>query len=337
MNTKTTPRDFFLHLGATVALFASVISIINLAFSIIDYYKPDPLASYFYAGNIAWPVSMLIILVPVLYVLEYIISRDIKKVAEKADLWIRRWRIYLTLFLTGATIIGDLIALINVYLSGEISSRFIYKVLAVFVIAIVVFFYYLLTKNHNTGAVDPNIPVVGVNTKKALVFAYIGIIVVIVTIVFGFLVVGSPGKQRNLRFDNQRVNDLGNIQWQVISYWQQKKTLPDKLSDLNDSISGFVIPNDPKSGLSYEYTIKVKNASLGEPKIQPSFELCADFALPTPDDKGRGDYKGGYGGIGIDSMYYPIGNDNWKHQSGRTCFVRSIDPDKYPVNPKTSI
>lgn len=333
MNTKTTPRDFFLHLGATVALFASVISIINLAFSIINYYRPDPLASYFYAGNIAWPISMLIILVPVLYVLEYVINRDIKKMAEKADLWIRRWRIYLTLFLTGATIIGDLIALVNVYLSGEISSRFIYKVLAVLVIAVVVFFYYLLTKNRDFTSVS-TLP----KAKRATILAYIGIIVVILAVVFGFLVVGSPTKQRNLRFDNQRISDLNNIQWQIISHWQQKKTLPEKLSDMNDSISGFKIPNDPKTDLPYEYKVKVRGIGLDESKAQPSFEVCADFALPTQDNKGRGDFYGGYyGGIAMDVSYpvsYPDGNNNWKHEAGRSCFTRSIDPQKYPVSEK---
>lgn len=334
MNTKTTPRDFFLHLGATVALFASVISIINLAFSVINYYKPDQLAGYFYAGNIAWPISMLIILVPVLYVLEYFINRDIKKIPEKNDLWIRRWRIYLTLFLTGATIIGDLIALVNVYLNGEISGRFIYKVLAVLVITTVVFLYYLLVKNQNSVTDSTSI---FSNIKKATALAYVGLVLVIVAIVFGFLVVGSPTKQRNLRFDNQRVSDLGNIQWQVINHWQQKKTLPEKLTDMNDSISGFKIPNDPKTDLSYEYIVKNKGGITGS-NIQPSFELCADFALPTEDNKGRGDYYGGgYGGIALSRDYavsYPNGDENWKHSAGRNCFVRSIDPQKYPIYEK---
>ncbi len=334
MNTKTTPRDFFLHLGATVALFASVISIINLAFSIINYYRPDPLAGYFYAGYIAWPISMLIILIPVLYVLEYMIKRDIKKMAEKADLWIRRWRIYLTLFLTGATIIGDLIALVNVYLSGEISSRFIYKVLAVLVIATIVFLYYLLTKNQD---VEADSTATFSNARNATILAYIGIVVVIVAIVFGFMVVGSPTKQRNLRFDNQRVSDLNNIQWQIINHWQQKKTLPEKLSDMNDSLSGFTIPNDPKTDLPYEYTVKVKDDGNIGSKVKPSFELCANFALPIEDNKGRGEYYGGYGGIAISRDYavsYPNGDENWKHDAGRTCFTRSIDPQKYPVYEK---
>lgn len=331
MNTRTTPKDFFLHLGAIIALFASVISIINLSFSIINYYLPDQLAGYFYAGSIAWPVSMLVVLVPLLYVLEYLINKDIGKIPEKADLAVRKWRIYLTLFLTGATIIGDLVALIYTYMSGEVSGRFIYKVIAVLVISSVVFFYYLLVKNRRdeTGAVHPN-------TKKAMIFAYIGIVVFAVSIVLGFMVVGSPSKQRNLRFDSQRISDLSSIQWRVISHWQQKGALPASLEELNDPISNYPVPTDPKNKNPYGYRVISSNTAPGG---KVSFELCAEFALKSGDDKGRGDYYGKGGGIYMDSMAfidYPGVDSSWKHDAGLTCFERTIDPDKYPVNPKPS-
>ena len=132
MTPKTTPKDFFLHLGAVVALYASAIALINLCFSIVNYYNPDALGPAISArASIAWPVSMLVVLIPVLYVLEWLIGRDLIRSPEKREIWIRRWRIYLTLFLAGATIVGDLIALINTYLNGEVTSRFIYKILIV--------------------------------------------------------------------------------------------------------------------------------------------------------------------------------------------------------------
>lgn len=322
MNTKTTPRDFFLHLGALIVLIVSVVSIINLYFSIINYYFPDQLAGYFYSSNIAWPISVLIILVPVLYIFEYLINKDIAKSIEKAELWIRRWRVYLTLFITGATIIGDLIVLLNVYFSGEISTRFLYKVLIVIIISGIIFTYYILSKNNSIDQGKNNI-------KK--ISAILGIVVTLLAVVLGFMVVGSPTKQRNLRFDSTRVSDLSSIQWQVISYWQQKGILPVSLDDLNDSISGYVVPIDPKTKANYEYkSLTVNN--------KPNFELCANFALETPDNKGRGDYYGGNSyGIATDAMYnvgYPDGDDNWKHSAGRSCFTRTIDSDKYPINPK---
>ncbi|MFA6601552.1 MAG: DUF5671 domain-containing protein [Candidatus Paceibacterota bacterium] len=337
MNNNTTPKDFFLHLGATVALYAAVIALVNLSFSIINYYNPDQLASYFYGNSVVWPISMLIILVPLLYILEYYIIRDIRKLPGKESIWIRRWRIYLTLFLTGATIVGDLIALINTYLNGEISARFVYKILAVLVIAGIVFVYYLLSKTQNQPGQEQV-----KSSKTQQIFAWLGLVVALVAIVFGFITVGSPAKQRNLRFDSQRVSDLSNIQWQIINYWQQKGKLPSALSDLNDSIGGYNIPTDPKTEASYEYAVKTPlSATNSAPALssKPSFELCAIFALATQDNKGRGEYYGRGGiayssSVSIDS-YMIDGGDNWKHAAGRVCFERTIDPDKYPIIKKT--
>jgi hypothetical protein len=57
--------------------------------------------------------------------------------------------------------------------------------------------------------------------------------------------------------------------------------------------------------------------------------------LPTQDNKGRGDFTGGiiYPTVAIDGGYIS-GSDNWKHDAGKVCFSRTIDPEKYPVNPK---
>lgn len=323
MNTKTTPRDFFLHLGAIVALIVSVVSIINLSFSIINYYFPDQLAGYFYVSDIAWPISVLIVLLPVLFVLEYFIEKDIKINVEKAEIWIRRWRVYLTLFVAGATIVGDVIALLNVYLSGEISVRFLYKILAVIIISGIVFTHYLLSKNY---------PAIGSKThlvKKIL--PWLAIIIGLIAIILGFVVVGSPTRQRNLKMDSQRISDLSSIQWQIINHWQQKESLPKALDELNDSISGYVVPVDPQTKVPYIYKNSLTNDNY-------SFELCADFALESEDNKGRGKFGNGYyGGVATDAMYsvgYSDGYDNWKHSKGPTCFTRTIDPDKYRIDKK---
>ena len=318
MNNKTTPKDFFLHLGATVALYAAVIALINLWFAIVNYLHPDVLAGYFTANAVAWPISVLVVLIPVLYALEWVLVRDIRRIPEKADLWVRRWRIYLTLFLSGATIVGDLIALVNTYLSGEITSRFSLKVLVILVVCGVTFAYYLLARVMNE--------VRGRAARKVL--AAVGLVIVLAGIVLGFWIVGSPAHQRDLRFDNQRVSDLSNIQWQIVGEWQRTGTLPASLDAVRDSISGNVIPKDPETDAPYEYVVKGK----------ASFELCATFALPTQDVKGRGTYPaygGGFGGVYMSrDVAYPGIDDNWNHETGHACFTRTIDPSRYPVNPK---
>lgn len=125
---------------------------------------------------------------------------------------LRRWLTYLTLFLTGIAIATDLIVLINSFLSGEITNRFVLKVVVVLVTTGLIFGYYLWDMRY--GSVS--------NTKVPNIFRIVAILIVVASLVTGFIVMGSPGKQRNLRLDEQKVNDLQSIQWQVISYWQQK-------------------------------------------------------------------------------------------------------------------
>jgi hypothetical protein len=314
---KTTPKDFFLNLGATIALYVAVGALINLLFSIINYYFPDQLAGYFYGNVVATPISMLVVLIPILYVIEYLIKKDIQITPQKADLWVRRWRIYLTLFLTGIVLAGDLIALINTYLNGEISSRFVYKFLAILVVIGIVFAYYLLER-------------INIRQNVKTILAYAGIVVIVAAIVIGFITVGSPTKQRSMRFDMERINDLQNLQWQILSYWQQKEGLPTSLDVLKDPLSGTIVPNDPKTDEPYEYRVKGPL----------TFELCANFDLKYEDTKGRGESGYGRGGyfpmpMAYDMSYPYMGeNENWKHEAGRTCFERTIDPEKYDNTPR---
>lgn len=319
-----TPKDFFLHLGATIVLYAAAGALINLWFSVINYYNPDALAGYFYGNTVAWPISMLIVLVPTLYVLEWLIGRDIARLSEKASLAIRKWRIYVTIFLAAALLIGDLIALINVYLNGEITSRFLWKILVILVLSGLVGMHYFYSLY----------PQLKLSSLVRRVAPWAGIALVLGAVVMGFIAVGSPATQRALRFDNQRVNDLSTIQWQVINYWQTKETLPPTLADAIDPIYGIKLSKDPETKADYEYRV----ISNDIPNKNISFELCATFSRPTQDTEGRGEFGYGRGGFGVaypayDSIaigYPGDGQDVWKHEAGRTCFMRTIDPDRFP-------
>jgi hypothetical protein len=298
---KTSPKDFFFHLGVLIALYASVIALLNLAFNIINYLAPDKLSNYFSATSIAWPISILVVLVPVLYVLEWLIIKGVRINSEKKDIWIRRWRIYLTLFLTGATIVVDLIVLINMYLGGEISLRFILKVLVVLIISGSVFKYYLFTINDKFKLAK----------FVRIGNAWFGVILVLTAIISGLLVIGSPAKQRELRFDEQRVNDLSTIQSYVFQYWQRKQfpaegisSLPSSLDQLVAVIPGVTIPVDPENGSPYEYFV-VSSAAKG------TFELCATFDLPSQSSLSKPSYT---------NPNFPLEPDMQKHGAGQTCY-----------------
>jgi len=269
MNEKhTTAKDFFIHLAAVIALYVSVISLINLLFAIINSAFPDAI-SYYPSGDsytVRWTISSLVILFPLYIYLVKTISKDLIKNTFKKDLWIRKWSRYLTLFLTGAAIVVDLIVLINTFLGGEISTRFILKVVAVLVIAGFTFYAYAKDAHKNIN-----------------VLTGIAAVLVVASIVGGFFTVGSPAKQRALQFDAQRINDLSSIQSYVTQYWQTKGSLPVVLADINDTLDTYGMSlTDPRTDTAYEYTVTGPEA----------FTLCATFE--TSSDRDSSYIKPGY-------------------------------------------
>ena len=156
-------------------------------------------------------------------------------------------------------------------------------------------------------------------------FASIIISVVAIAIVAGFFILGTPQGERMRRFDETRVSNLQEIQWQVINYWQAKEKLPENLAALINETQGTRPPFDPETGAAYEYKI-VEGRDL-------TFELCADFKTETSaaSVNDRTKPAPAYGPYGPEPV-----NWNWQHGIGRTCFERTIDPDVYkPPSRKT--
>ncbi len=306
---KTTPKDFFLHLGSMVMLYVSAVSLINLVFQTINYANPDQLNVYVdpYSSGIRLAIASLVIVFPLYLLLSWLIERDIRAVAERANFSIRKWLIYLTLFVAGLTVAIDLIVLINTFLGGEITTRFILKVITVLVVVGGVFGYFIYDLRRTQRAVP----------GKNKYFAAAAALLVLAAIVGGFLIMGSPAAARDQQLDNQRVEALRGIQDRVVNYWQQKGTMPTKLSDLEDSISGYTLPTLP-DGSNYTYN--------PQPSVGPtSFQLCATFSRQS-------DAQSIYNG-----PMYPAGGigQNWQHPAGQYCFSRTIDPKLYPVYSNT--
>lgn len=146
-NEKTSPKDVFLHLLAILTLYASATSFLVLIFQYINVLLPDPLEFGRYAvssayGTIRWAISTLVIVFPVYLLTSRFLNKTYLAEPSKRNLRIRKWLIYFTLFVAALIIIGDLVALINNLLGGELTPRFLFKVLAIFFVAGSVFGYY---------------------------------------------------------------------------------------------------------------------------------------------------------------------------------------------------
>ena len=311
---RTTAKDFFLWAGAMVALYWSAIAFMFLLFNYIDYSFPNTLSGMSdpYSGGLPFEMASLFVLVPLFIALIHFIRKDIRIDASHKELWVRHWGIILTLFAAGFTIAGDIIALLTAFFSGdELTSTFLLKVLVVLVVAAVGFAYFMLDLRGYWDA----------NHKKERSFGIGLATIVLLSIIAGFFIVGTPSHARLMRVDNQRVSDLQTIQWQLVNYWQAKQELPKTLTDLADPLSGYSIPVDPETGDSYEYNV-----------VSPtSFELCADFAVANDNPS-----TNPYAYDAARPVKSALTTDSWAHTDGHVCFSRTIDPERYPPTAKTA-
>ncbi len=139
-------REAFTYLLLFATLYTSAYNLAQLFFRIIDYAMPDaadPVGDYTRQA-IRWSVSSLIVAFPVFAYLSRITEREVTLDPGKRASKVRRWLTYMTLFLAGSFLIGDVIALVYNVLGGELSTRFVIKVVTVAVLAGTTFAYYLL-------------------------------------------------------------------------------------------------------------------------------------------------------------------------------------------------
>lgn len=139
-------REAFFYLLMFLTLYVSAIGFGTLWFQFINRWLPDaasPLYEHASIDIIRRAAASLIITFPIFLFVSRLLARAIGRDPEKRGSKIRKWLTYLTLFLAAGVIIGDLIALVNNLLSGELTLRFVLKVLVILLIAGTIFGYYL--------------------------------------------------------------------------------------------------------------------------------------------------------------------------------------------------
>ncbi len=292
-------RDAFLYLALFSTLYTSAISFGSLLYQFINRAFPDPATGdvvFDELGAVRWSVSSLIIAFPVFLLLSRTTYRAIRRDPEKRTSKIRKWLTYLTLFLAAAVLVGDLITVVFSLLGGELTTRFLLKVLTVGGIAGSIFGYYLWDLRQ--ADVEPERWVAkhtGVRVFAGLMVATVG-----AGIVGGLLLAPSPGRARLERLDDRREVDLQMISRAVDFYWSQRQELPMDLEQLSRE-RGVRLRSirDPETEEPYEYRITGDK----------SYELCATF--DREDEQPEKRYA---------SEPSSTGERFWTHGAGRVCF-----------------
>lgn len=298
IKSKVSAKDFFLNLGFFVALYTLVGNLISLLFTIINTAYPKITNGYNYSGSssISWPVATLIILFPIFILLAWFLEKQYKAEPDKQDSIIRRAFTYITLFVSGCVIVGDLITVVYYFIDGqEITIGFILKVLVLLIIVSSIFIYFISDLRNKL-------------TPRLRIFWRIFAGAIIAgSIIWGFAVLGTPATQRLVKYDEQKVSDLQNINNQVTNYYSIKGILPTTLAEMANG-NFFIALTDSQTGKPYEYQ------KTGE----TTYDLCAEFNKASNDNRN------------IARPVSPFGDFSWTHPAGRYCFKETINPRDFP-------
>lgn len=314
---KTTAGDFLLNIGAIIALYTVVSFLLTLLFTVIENAYPQITNGYNYYGgystSISWPVSILIILFPIFVIIMWFLEKSYVVQPEKRYVGIRKWLTYITLFIGGAVLIGDLVTVVYYFIDGQdLTMGFILKIISVLVVTLIIFIYYVSDiRNKSTS------------TFRKIWLA-ISSVVVIGSIIWGFSVLGSPYTQRLIKYDEQKVSNLQGINSEVVDYFKSKKTLPLTINDISNTSYNYSVNifTDQQTQKPYEYK---KTGEL-------SYDLCAEFNKTTSRSS-NGNVGEPFIGL-YNKPYNPYGSNAWSHQAGHYCFSQTIDTsnNNYPVS-----
>ena len=291
-------REAFLYLVSFIALYVAAINFGILVFGLIDWTFTDPLdrGDRYPSFGKATVIASVIVAFPLYLFMIRRLSSEIAADPERQQSPVRRWLTYLTLVVGAGIILADVIALLANLLLGNLAIRFLLKVAAIMVITSCIFGFYLWDIRRAETPAD------GSKAPPAVWALLVGIIVVVVVCIgYAIYLFGTPGEQRSIQSDRQRVSDLTNITYNVDGFWELNGELPAGFEDMSGARYSIDSIHDPETGVPYEYRVV--------DGIEGTYELCAVFQTDTTE---RGERSPRFS------------DDPWGHGAGRTCFLLEV-------------
>ncbi len=298
------PAKFsFLYMLSLAALIFTGLSVGMIIFQIINKYIPDPLnqlRNTFSSDQLRFAISALIVAAPVFFVTSRQIYQNLFKGNLDKDSGVRRWLTYFILLVSSIIMLGWFIGLINNYLSGELTVKFILKAITAIGIAGLGFSFYLYDIRREE--------VVGVKDKGIKLYSIISILAVISVFAIALFLVESPAQVRDKKLDAEIINDLINIESALNQFYKQQERLPNDLTELKNQVIFITDENlqDPETGQPYQY----------QALSEDQYRLCGQFRTSNLTDQ--------------DEIYYA---KSWIHDQGEQCFDKEISLDNGVTGP----
>lgn len=278
--------DAFLNLLSLITVGWLAWSFGAVVFAIIDHVWGAP-PEYYYIGSqlgLKSGIASLLVITPICLGVIDVMHHYYRNGKLNHESGIYRWLTYVMLLISALNIIGSLIGIIFQFLNGDYTIPSLLKVGTVLIIASAIFSYYFYDLRRTSYAQRSNVSAVAMTAV---------IVLAIAAVVGGIMIIDSPQEARAKRNDQQRVNDLSNLNSYVASQYQNTSVLPASLGDY--------VMTDPSSDQPYEYRV------LGVTE----YELCATFESAVESARNEASYRAGY--------------EPWyRHGQGRQCFTQTV-------------
>jgi hypothetical protein len=288
----------FYYILSLIALIFAALSAGMIIFQIINKNITDVIvqrASDFSPDQLKFAISALIISAPIFYVATWRIYKNLFSGAFNKDSGTRKWLTYFVLLVSSVVMLGWLIAIVNNFLDGELTVKFILKALTAIGLAAAIFtFYYYDIKRKK---------VAGEKDEVIRIYFYSSLAAAVIIFASGLSIMESPQKTRDRKMDNAVLENFEEIDMAIADYYSDNEKLPDNLERIKSEFS-YITDEDLKNsatGEKYDYKIKRENI----------YELCATFKISNKD-----------------SESYDIYQDRWPHDVGYQCLSQRVSKSK---------
>ena len=280
--------QFFFYLLTFFSLAFVSFGFAAIVFQFINKFFPDVLMiqmqGAYDQGAIKFGIVALLVAAPLYFLMmrNIIINLRNGKIAKESP--VRKWLTYIVLFITAVIVIGDLIAVIFNFLSGDIAIRFALQMLTIFFIAGSIFGYYFwdIRKKHTAKVFYP----------LDIIAARASIAIIAIVFFGSFFIIDKPSVARAKKIDQQTIEDLRMADSSVREYYFRTGKLPESFDDLKQTGYGVFVRQE--SALEYKKS------------DDNTFTLCANFNFSNT----------------LDTNKYEVALNEWTHESGRVCFDR---------------
>ncbi|MGE5426122.1 MAG: DUF5671 domain-containing protein [Bacillota bacterium] len=303
----------FYYLLSLAALIFTALSVQMIIFGIIDHTVVDAVNLYGSVDRqLKFAISALFIAGPIYFYLTRLINLGLRKDELELESPLRRWLTYFIILVASVIILGVFVTVINNFLSGELTTRFILKAASMLIMAAAVFSYYFYDMKRTSAKKD----------RVLRLFGWIAAALVLAVFVSAWFFVESPKLARAKRLDQIVMNYIYQLENSVNSYYTQYGRLPESLDEIKATPDIYFDPSaqkDPETGEAIVYRKE------GEEK----FSFCATFRVGSDEqtDNSRpyapGNKVHGAGFNCIPGMLW--GKDDSKDASTKAIPVNPVD------------